>query len=72
MELDISQAEDAYGRVGGEWISLGTDLSRRQRAPLLDMQVWVQPLDSAPIAYKKLIGRSADVAELQTLERRWS
>lgn len=71
VELDISQAEDAYGRVGGEWISLGTDLSRRQRAPLLDMQVWVQPLD-ALIAYKELIGRSADVAELQTLEQRSS
>jgi hypothetical protein len=33
---------------------------------LLDLHVWVQPLE-ALIAYKELIGRSADVAELRAL-----
>src|SRR2546422_790153 len=65
MEIDVSQAEDAYGRSGGRWVPLGTNLARRQRVPLLHLHVWVQPLD-ALIAYKELIGRSADVTELRT------
>jgi len=35
----------------------------------LDLHVWVQPLD-ALIAYKTLIGRAADVAELRALQSR--
>ena len=50
-------------------VPLGTNLARRQRVPLLHLHVWVQPLD-ALIAYKELIGRSADVTELRTLENR--
>src|SRR5262249_22589274 len=69
VDIDVSQAEDAYGRSGGQWLPLGTDLTRRQRVPLLDLHVWVQPLD-ALIAYKELIGRSADVAELRVLQNR--
>ncbi len=69
VDIDVSQAEDAYGRCGGQWVPLGTNLARRQRVPLLDLHVWVQPLD-ALIAYKELIGRSADVAELRALENR--
>ena len=69
VAIDVSQAEDAYGRSGGQWVPLGTDLARRQRVPLLDLHVWVQPLD-ALIAYKELIGRSADVAELRALQNR--
>lgn len=71
VEVDIAQAEGAYGRSHGVWVPLGTNLDRRIRVPLLDMQVWVQPLD-ALIAYKELIGRSADVAELKTLQKRLS
>ena len=69
VAIDVSQAEDAYGRCGGQWVPLGTNLARRQRVPLLDLHVWVQPLD-ALIAYKELIGRSADVAELRALQNR--
>jgi len=36
---------------------------------VLDSHVWVQPLD-ALIAYKALIGRSADVAELRAIQNR--
>jgi hypothetical protein len=69
VDIDASQAEDAYGRCGGQWVPLGTDLARRQQVPLLDLQVWVQPLE-ALIAYKTLIGRAADVAELRALQQR--
>ena len=69
VDIDVSQAEDAYGRVSGQWVPLETNLARRQRVPLLDLHVWVQPLD-ALIAYKALIGRSADVAELRALQNR--
>jgi hypothetical protein len=69
VAIDVSQAEDAYGRCGGQWVPLGTNLARRQRVSLLDLHVWVQPLD-ALIAYKELIGRSADVAELRALQHR--
>jgi hypothetical protein len=69
VDIDMSQAEDAYGRCGGQWVPLGTDLARRQQVPLLDLHVWVQPLD-ALIAYKTLIGRVADVAELRALQSR--
>ncbi len=69
VDIDVSQAEDAYGCSGGQWVPLGTNLARRQRVPLLDLHVWVQPLD-ALIAYKTLIGRSADVAELRALQHR--
>ena len=69
VDIDVNQAEAAYGRSGGQWVPLRTDLARRQRMPLLDLHVWVQPLD-ALIAYKELIGRSADVAELRALQHR--
>lgn len=69
VEIDVNQAEDAYGRCGGQWVPLGTNLARRHRVSLLDMHVWVQPLD-ALIAYKELIGRVADVAELRALQNR--
>jgi hypothetical protein len=69
VDIDVSQAEDAYGCSGGQWVPLGTDLAHRQRVPWLDLHVWVQPLE-ALIAYKALIGRSADVAELRALQPR--
>lgn len=69
VEIDINQAEGAYGRFEGQWIALDTDLQQRQRVSVLDRRVWVQPLEGL-IAYKQLIGRSADVADLRTLQRR--
>jgi hypothetical protein len=64
--IDVSQAEEAYARVGGRRVPLGTDLVLRQRVTVLDLEVWVQPLGEL-IAYKELLGRSADVAELRAL-----
>ena len=68
VEAAVALAErlvDAWGSWGP---TLSPDctrmafLSDRSGSP----QIWVQPLD-ALIAYKELIGRSADVAELQVL-----
>ena len=67
VDIDANQAEDAYGRCDGQWVPLGTNLTHRQSVPLFDLHVWVQPLD-ALIAYKALIGRSADGADLRALQ----
>jgi hypothetical protein len=67
VDIDINQAEGAYGRCEGQWIALDTDLHKRQQVTVLDRRVWVQPLEGL-IAYKKLIGRAADVADLQQLK----
>jgi hypothetical protein len=45
VAIDVSQAEDAYARTGGQRVPLGTDLGRRLSARVLDMEVWVQPLE---------------------------
>src|SRR5262245_11329935 len=69
VDIDVSQAEDSYGRHGTQWVAFEIDMANRQPASLLDMTVWIQPLE-ALIAYKELIGRRADVAELRTLIHR--
>jgi hypothetical protein len=69
VEIDVSQAEEAYARVGGRRVSLATSLEHRQRVPVLDLEVWVQPLGEL-IAYKELLGRSADLADLRALQAR--
>jgi len=69
VAIDVSQAEEAYARVGGRRVPLGTSLLHRQPVPVLDLKVWVQPLDQL-IAYKELLGRSADVADLRALQTR--
>jgi len=64
--IDVSQVEDAFALTGGRRVPLGTSLARRVRVPLLDFAVWVQPLDEL-IAYKALLGRTADLADLLAL-----
>ena len=66
MPIDVSQAEDAYARSGGRRVPLGTTLEHRQRVRVLDLDVWVQPLEEL-IAYKELLGRGADLADLRAL-----
>ncbi len=66
VEIDVSQVEEAYARVGGRRVPLGTSLARRRRMSVLGLEVWVQPLEEL-IAYKELLGRSADLAELRRL-----
>jgi regulation of enolase protein 1 (concanavalin A-like superfamily) len=69
VPFDVSQAEEAFARVGGQRVPLNTSLAQRQRTALLDLEVWVQPLDEL-IAYKELLGRSADLADLRALQER--
>ena len=67
VPIDVSQAEEAYALAGGRRVPLGTSLAHRQRARVLDIEVWVQPLAEL-IAYKELLGRSADLADLRRLQ----
>jgi hypothetical protein len=71
VSIDVSQAEDAFALTGGQRVPLGTSLARRVRVLLLDFAVWVQPLDEL-IAYKALLGRAADLADLRALQARAS
>jgi GNAT superfamily N-acetyltransferase len=64
--IEVSQVEEAYARVNGQRVSLATTLANRRRATVLDMEVWVQPLTEL-IAYKGLLGRSLDLADLRRL-----
>jgi hypothetical protein len=64
--FDVSQAEEAYARIGGRRVPLGVNVVHRQRAQVLDLEVWVQPLADL-IAYKELLGRTADLADLRQL-----
>jgi hypothetical protein len=66
VQIDISQAEMSFARVAGQRVPLGVSLLRRQRLRVLDLDLWVQPLEEL-IAYKRLLGRHADVADLQGL-----
>jgi hypothetical protein len=67
VQVDVSQAEEAYARAGGQRVPLIVNLERRQRALVLDVGVWVQPLEEL-IAYKGLLGRSIDVADLRSVQ----
>ena len=66
VAIDVSQAEEAFARVGGRRVSLDIHLELRERVSVLDMEVWVQPLGEL-IAYKELLGRLADLADLREL-----
>jgi hypothetical protein len=66
VPIDVSQAEDAFARVGGRRVPLNTTLAHRQCVVVRGLAVWVQPLDEL-IAYKELLGRSADLADLRGL-----
>jgi hypothetical protein len=66
VAVDVSQAEEAYARAGGRRIPLGTTLANRRRVRVLDLEVWVQPLEEL-IAYKVLLGRAGDLADLRAL-----
>lgn len=66
VPFDISQAEEAYARIGDRRVPLNISLTNRRRIAVLDLEVWVQPLEEL-IAYKELLGRSADLADLRNL-----
>lgn len=67
IHVDISQLEEAYGRQGGRWVAFPADPSRREQCAWSDFAIWAIPLDDL-IAYKTLIGRTADLQELRRLQ----
>ena len=67
ISVDISQLEDAYGRQDGRWVPLPADPSRRELHAWSDFAIWAIPLEDL-IAYKTLIGRTADLRELRRLQ----
>jgi hypothetical protein len=66
VEVDISQAEDAAVFQRGARVPLVVDLGRAEEHVLEGHRVRVVPLDDL-IAYKELIGRTADLADLYRL-----
>lgn len=67
IEIDINQAEKCYliNKAGQKQL-LCTDLSTAEVHDFMGIKVSVQPLEQL-IAYKKTIGRAADVADLSLL-----
>lgn len=68
ISVDLSQVEDAFLIAQGVPHPLPATLASRQKQFLLGHEVWVQPLEQL-IAYKRVIGRFADVADLEQLRQ---
>lgn len=68
IEIDINQAEECYliNKAGQKQL-LCTDLSAAEVHDFMGIKVSVQPLEQL-IAYKKTIGREADVADLSQIQ----
>lgn len=71
VEVDISQVEEAFVYAHGERMPLTTDLRRAEIRSFEDHMVSVQPLDDL-IAYKEMIGRTQDLADLRRLQKQQS
>ena len=69
VSVDMSQVEEAFLIVEGGRHPLPSLLVPPQRKDLRGRDVWVQPLEQL-VAYKRLIGRSTDVADLERLMQR--
>lgn len=66
QRVDFTHAEDSYVICRGERILQIIDLGAAELVQLDGLAMRVQPLAEL-IAYKELIGRTADVADLRTL-----
>ncbi|CAN5498870.1 hypothetical protein BH11CYA1_BH11CYA1_24230 [soil metagenome] len=64
--VDINQIEAQQVCHKGQWVPLAVDIKKAQIMPFYGIKVSVQPLDQL-IAYKTLIGRTDDVADLSKL-----
>ena len=64
--IDINQIEAQQICHEGEWVPLTVDIKKAQIMPFHGIKVSVQPLDQL-IAYKSLLGRTSDVADLSKL-----
>jgi hypothetical protein len=68
VRIDISQAEEGYCLTSAGRQPITTDLRRRAKTNLWGLELYVQPLEDI-ILYKVLMGRSADLKELQILAK---
>jgi hypothetical protein len=68
VSIEVSQAEEGYGITAAGRQPMPTDLRRRSKTNLWGLELYVQPLEDI-ILYKSLIGRSADLKELQILAK---
>jgi hypothetical protein len=66
IEVEITQAEDAFIFSNGVRIRLETDLSKAKKIRFLGLDIFVQPLDDI-ITYKRLLSRNNDVSDLISL-----
>lgn len=67
IEVDINQVEDSFAFTkDGSRVPIVFDLKKAERRTISGLSVMVQPLKDL-IAYKTLIGREADVADLLKL-----
>jgi len=67
IEVDINQVEDAFAITkAGEHVPLSTDLRKAERHQFEGLDVMVQALEDL-LAYKRLLGREADVVDLCSL-----
>lgn len=69
IDIEINQAEEAFVINNGKSIRLDSDLFVFNTIEFHDLQLRVKPLEQI-IAYKKLIGREKDLAELTKLTTR--
>lgn len=65
-EVDINQIEAQQICHNGQWVPLTVDIKKAQLMPFHGLKVSVQPLEQL-IAYKTMLGRAKDVADLTKL-----
>ncbi len=67
IDVDINSAEECYLITkDGRRVLCAIDLGKSERLQFLGLELMVQPLEDL-IAYKQLIGRTKDVADLSAL-----
>ncbi|MFA6208376.1 MAG: hypothetical protein WCT03_05750 [Candidatus Obscuribacterales bacterium] len=66
IEVDINQIEAQQICHKGQWVPHVVDIKKAQLMPFHGLKVSVQPLDQL-IAYKTILGRDKDVADLSKL-----
>lgn len=63
VQVELCQLEGCQVAGPDGWVTLGTDLACRERRAWQGREVWTLPLPDL-IAYKRLLGREADLRDL--------
>ncbi|MGE0860859.1 MAG: hypothetical protein AB7I01_14695 [Gammaproteobacteria bacterium] len=67
VQVELCQLEGCQVAGPDGWVTLGTDLDCRERRSWRGRDVWTLPLAEL-IAYKRLLGREADLRDLRRLD----